>query len=366
MTTALLAHEGQGILRHSRWDALLVALALGQGLLVLSIPTVPIIALGLWWNSNTVAHHFIHTPFFRSRALNRLFGLYLTVLLGIPQTLWRERHLAHHAGVAWKPRFTRPLIVEISLVLSLWTALLVLAPTFLATVYAPAYVAGLALCAIHGYYEHTRGTTSHYGMLYNLLFFNDGFHTEHHQRPGLHWRSLPETRTARGNPSRWPAVLRWLDHLSLEGLERLVLRSTILQRAVLKKHELAFAALLPQIGSARKIAIVGGGLYPRTALILRRLLPEGRLTVIDANSENLEVAKDLVNGVDFTHAWYNPARHRGFDLIVIPLSFVGDRQAIYRQPPAPAVILHDWIWRVRRPGAVVSLLLLKRLNLVTR
>src|SRR5262249_30481485 len=89
----------QGVLlRHSRWDALLVALALAHGVLLLAFPVAPVIALGVWWNSNTVAHYAIHAPFFRSRRVNALFRLYLSGLLGIPQTVWRERHLAHHAG----------------------------------------------------------------------------------------------------------------------------------------------------------------------------------------------------------------------------------------------------------------------------
>src|SRR5262249_41710721 len=86
------------LLRHSRWDALLVALAFGHGALLAVAPVAPVIALGVWWNSNTVAHYFIHAPFFRSRRLNWLFELYLSGLLGIPQTIWSERHLAHHAG----------------------------------------------------------------------------------------------------------------------------------------------------------------------------------------------------------------------------------------------------------------------------
>src|SRR5262249_47377554 len=97
MSQATLQPLGWGILRHSRWDALLVFLALAQGALVLALPSWPVIALGIWWNSNTVAHNFIHTPYFRDRGLNRCFSLYLTLLLGIPQSLWRDRHLAHHA-----------------------------------------------------------------------------------------------------------------------------------------------------------------------------------------------------------------------------------------------------------------------------
>src|SRR2546430_13094789 len=45
--------------------------------------------------------------FFRSATINRLFSAALSVLLGIPQTLWRERHLAHHAEVSWRLRVSR-------------------------------------------------------------------------------------------------------------------------------------------------------------------------------------------------------------------------------------------------------------------
>src|SRR5262249_28549613 len=180
--------ERQGVLRQSRWDALLVALAAAHGLLLVVVPAAPVVALGLWWNSNTISHNFIHRPFFRARACNRLFALYLSVLLGIPQTLWRERHLAHHAGVAWRLRLSRALLVESALVLMAWAALVAMAPRFLLTAYAPGYVAGLALCYLHGYYEHVRGgTISHYGRLYNWVFFNDGYHVEHHAHPGTRW-----------------------------------------------------------------------------------------------------------------------------------------------------------------------------------
>ena len=76
MTAAVLAPGGRGVPRRSRGDALLVGLAAAHGLVLLLAPAAPVVALGLWWNSNTVAHCFIHRPFFRARALNRLFGLY--------------------------------------------------------------------------------------------------------------------------------------------------------------------------------------------------------------------------------------------------------------------------------------------------
>ena len=84
-----------------------------------------------------------------------------------------------------------------------------------------------------------------------------------------------------------------------------------------------------------------------------------------AGAEHIEVARPFLGGeVGFVHGWYDPARHGGFDLVVIPLAYVGDRAALYRRPPAPAVLVHDWLWRRRGESRVVSLLLLKRLNLV--
>ena len=56
--------------------------------------------------------------------------------------------------------------------------------------------------------------------------------------------------------------------------------------------------------------------------------------------------------------------HLQCDVLVIPLSFDGDRAAVYARPPARAVIVHDWIWRVRGTSRLVSPWLLKRLNLV--
>jgi hypothetical protein len=189
---------------------------------------------------------------------------------------------------------------------------------------------------------------------------------EHHANPGTHWTQLPHHVRPGTQTNRWPAVLRWLDGLSLEALERRVLRSKCLQRFMLQTHERAFRALLPKLPPVRSVGIVGGGLFPRTALILQRLLPEARLVVIDASDENLHTARTLVSGVEFVHGYFDPARHNGFDLIVIPLSFMGDRAAVYRQPSAPATLVHDWIWHRRAASAVVSVFLLKRLNFIDR
>ena len=123
MSAVTLTPAARGIWQHSRWDALLIALAAGHGALLCAVPSAPLIALGLWWNSNTIAHYFIHRPFFRARALNVFFALYLSVLLGVPQELWRGRHLTHHFGRLWQGWRPRLLAVELVLVAGLWTLL---------------------------------------------------------------------------------------------------------------------------------------------------------------------------------------------------------------------------------------------------
>jgi hypothetical protein len=176
---------------------------------------------------------------------------------------------------------------------------------------------------------------------------------------------LPDYARPATNTSRWPAVLRWLEAVNLEFLERCVLRSTTLQRYLLRTHERAFRALLPRILKPHTVTIVGGGLFPRTALILERLLPEAQIRIVDASIENIETARAFLGGgVEFVHAIYGSAAADTADLVVIPLAFIGDRGAFYKRRMAGPTLVHDWIWARHGEGARVSLLLLKRMNLV--
>lgn len=368
MASVAWQHPRTGLWRFSRSDARLVALAALHATVLLVWPVAPLIAVGVWWNSNTIAHNFIHRPFFRSTRTNRLFSAALSVLLGVPQTLWRDRHMAHHANIEWRLRVSRSLVTETALVLCLWSALASLELRFFVFVYLPGYLAGLGLCAMQGHWEHAAGPPiSHYGRIYNVLCFNDGYHAEHHAAPAIHWSQLPHSNQPGAATSPWPPLMRWLEVRPLEILERLVLVSPLLQRFVLRTHRRAFRALLPQLQTIRSVTIVGGGLFPRTALILRELLPMAQLTIVDSDARNLETARALLDGnIEYRNERYELRESRDCDLTVFPLCLDGDRVAIYCRPPSPSVLVHDWIWRRRGAGAVVSCALMKRLNLVLK
>jgi len=221
--------------------------------------------------------------------------------------------------------------------------------------------------ALHGHYEHKQGTTSHYGRLYNLLLFNDGYHVEHHAHPTWHWTELPRAAEDQPHASAWPAVLRWLDGISLNGLERLVLRRPRLQRFVLRCHERALRKLAPALPPISRVTVVGGGLFPRSALIVGRVLPQAAVTILEAQPSHLDIARAyLPDTVHLTAGRFDGQTVVDADLVIVPLAYQGDRRRLYAAPPAPAVLVHDWIWAVGPRGVVVSWLLLKRLNLVTR
>jgi hypothetical protein len=260
---------------------------------------------------------------------------------------------------------------ECGLLAGLWIALALGATGYFWTTYLPGIAAGLGLCFVQGYYEHVRGTTSHYSRLYNMLFFNDGYHVEHHRTPGLHWTRLPEQPRLDQASSAWPPVLRWLEGwrawpAALNVLERMVLRVGWLQRLVLGAHRRAMRLALADLGSVRRVTIVGGGLFPRSALIVRELLPAANITVLDASPAHLARARPLLDRTIRTaHGMFRGAADAcDADVVVIPLAYLGDRESVYRHPPARVVLVHDWLWRPRGRTITVSTFLLKRLNVI--
>jgi hypothetical protein len=316
------------------------------------------------------------------------------VLLAVPQGWWKLRHLEHHGLPEGRDPATRHHLsvqgaVELAALLAFLIPFAARAPLAFATVYAPAMLLGFALCAWQGHAEHARsaeGVDVH-APLYNRLWFNDGFHAAHHRAPTAHWTTLPAHAATHDVVSALPPLLRWAEALPalanagaasfIDGLERAAAALPFARAYLLATHARAFRALLAgrDLAGIRQVTIIGGGLFPRTALVLARLLPHARLTLIDAAPEHLARARPFLSGLESRVRFVEgvagarlpvPDGDRPADLVVVPLAFRGDRARFYREPPAPLVAVHDWIWRRRGAhGAWVSFLLLKRLNLVT-
>ncbi len=169
----------------------------------------------------------------------------------------------------------------------------------------------------------------------------------------------------------------WRDR-AFEAVERVSAASGPLRRFVVDRHARAFARVLSRrsdLGPFDRIVVVGGGLFPRTVLVLRRLFPRAELLVVDRQERSLAIARrHLVRlgvpleGIRFVEGEFphGPDELRASDLVVLPLALTGDRASVYRTWEGPPLLIHDWIWRrpAGRSGTVISYLFLKRLNLV--
>jgi len=398
------ARGWRGILRRPHADRAIVAAAAGQGVVVGALLAgahdhlVPLpvaascLAVALWWNANTIAHIHIHTPLFRSRRLNHWFAVYLTGLTCIPQSIWRARHLWHHAGEPMDrpPRVAaRRLAFDLALIAAVCGSLAWAAPAAFFGAWLPGYLIGLGLCQLHGRFEHAGAPVgvdpgvSCYNPLYNRLWINDGYHAEHHRWPGLHWACLPGRRLPDARASAWPPVLRWLDGLGrlanraacsvLDRLEALALGSPRLQRYLLDRHARSLARLLAvaDVRHGPRVGIVGGGLFPRTVVLVAGLLPESDIVIIESRRDHADRARAFLDAhgvptarISFVHGTFDAAQAWDFDVLIVPLGYRGNRGALYHHPPAPVTLVHDWLWcRRGQAGVVVSPVLLKRLNL---
>ena len=101
---------------HTRWDILPVAAGLFHLTYLLGLyflfPYAPLwvmLVLGFLYslminaNVNGVSHNFIHNPYFRSNALNRLFAIVESVACCFSQTYYDVVHMQHHKGNADRP-----------------------------------------------------------------------------------------------------------------------------------------------------------------------------------------------------------------------------------------------------------------------
>ncbi len=354
---------------------------LGRGLIALGL------GFAMCWGANTVSHIHLHRPLFRGATANRLFSAYLSVLLAVPQRWWKLRHLHHHGLVdpTGRPmRLGAEGLVEVALVLASVSLLAATAPALLGVV-LPALAVGFSLCALQGHAEHARGAAGvdFHGPLYNRLWFNDGFHAAHHRAPGADWRGLAQDRRTNDSVSRLPPVLRWAEALpalanraaaaSLDWLERVTQDIPAIRGHLLRAHGAAFASLLSpdERAGIRAVTVIGGGLFPRTAMVLGPVLPLARFTIVDRAAAHVASARaqlaaaGLADRVTFEIGDFDAERAGACDLLVLPLAFRGDRARFYLRPPARLVAIHDWGWRTPRAtrSARVSRLP-KRINLV--
>jgi fatty acid desaturase len=198
------------------------------------------------WNINGISHNFIHNRYFNSALLNRCFSLLESVDCCFSQVLYDYIHRRHHMGNSDKPGESGDTIDWISIYRhgheghaeNVWTftflsffredpkaawreirkhnrtesiwALVEVAMTGVFMIgmillnwrffsfFLPFWYLGHCLSYLNGYFEHFGGNpdipiawgVSSYHRLYNLIWFNNGFHAEHHYRPRAHWTRM--------------------------------------------------------------------------------------------------------------------------------------------------------------------------------
>lgn len=205
-------------------------------------------AVSISWNINGISHNFIHNPYFKSEFLNRIFSLLESVTMVFSQTFYDAVHKRHHIGNSDRPdangntidwlsiyrygsngepenvwaytfksyfrddpaeiyreiKKRNPGLARFGVFEILCAILLVLVGFVLNWKFmlfmVPFYYLGHCLSSLNGWYEHWRGNpdlpiawgVSSYSKLYNLIWFNNGYHAEHHYRPKHHWTKMHE------------------------------------------------------------------------------------------------------------------------------------------------------------------------------
>jgi fatty acid desaturase len=247
------------LLAYSYWDILPVTIGVlhlvYQVALFILFPKLSwwvLIPMGLLhsymvaWNIESVSHNFTHTPYFKSKLLNRIFALIESVAIGFSQQFYRTVHIRHHIGNSDLPKegktrdwfsiyrygkdgkaenvWTYSLFgffrgdsdtvfaemakngrnddvrwskIEHAAFLG-WFALGFFLNWKFMLYFLPFYYLGHVISMMVGYYEHYQANpelaiawgVSTYGKWYNFFWMNNGYHAEHHYRPKLHWTQM--------------------------------------------------------------------------------------------------------------------------------------------------------------------------------
>ncbi len=246
--------------RSLAWVAIAISLVVAQycdpALVIYLCPFSCYLAISL----GTVTHNHNHRPTFYGRRWNHAFGHVLTFFYGYPSLMWVPTHnLNHHqfvnrpgdATATWRytnkhnflVAITYPLVsgfhqripimhyldrvkrkkpnlysiirmqyiswigsylvmgalagflysTQPGLGLYLWLFAVIL-PAILSTTVIMVfnYIQHVHTDA-WSEHDHSRNFT---GWWFNFLFFNNGYHTAHHDDPGLHWSELPQAHAA--------------------------------------------------------------------------------------------------------------------------------------------------------------------------
>jgi fatty acid desaturase len=207
----------------------------------------PLCLFLFWYNALIATHNFVHTPWFRWSWLNRLYAVINSGNLLTPILHYRYLHFNHHkygndrqdafgktqdgsstfaygkhghsehvltyCGLAIfrddmtetfqqvrKHRESIQLYLEIGFCLLTVLVYLVISWKFFLCMALPVFYLGWFITYCANYYEHYgarpeeqyANSTSHYGLIYNRLFCNEGYHQEHHLRPQIHWSQRPQ------------------------------------------------------------------------------------------------------------------------------------------------------------------------------
>ncbi len=209
------------------------------------VPAFLAVAYTYLWNLQSISHNFIHNPFFANVWLNRAYSVLETMALGVPHVLYHHYHMNHHFGdndakgpdgstkdwssiyrygrgnapegfwryvllsfwrvevtpvikVAARHRHLGQLAVESLVLAGFWTTMAVVNWRYFVYFYLPSYYLGWMASYAEGYLEHYgckpgnpfANSVSSYNWLYNLLWFNNGYHQEHHWDPKCHWTCM--------------------------------------------------------------------------------------------------------------------------------------------------------------------------------
>lgn len=94
------------------------------------------------------------------------------------------------------------LVIETTALGAFWLAMLIVDWHYFVFYYLTSYYLGWVLSYAEGYLEHYgcepgnqyANSVSSYNGVYNLFWFNNGYHQEHHWDPKVHWTQMRRLR----------------------------------------------------------------------------------------------------------------------------------------------------------------------------